>query len=218
MGLMETQWCSRGRWGAVVDDTYWSMGKFKHIHSDHKITAGQGRHGVGTDNEGELQGYTREQMAQKIAAWKAQAMMAHSSDATIKHLVSSTNAVWNFNVSVPAISNAKLLLGLDLGGIWEKCLGSDQVQCPNMLPFLSLPRDINFGSSEFLPIHLVNNYVIPYLKYSWFVDIEGSMVHTCLVDMEFACSAREHPNSMSTVISPCDFIWSVNMDVKNTAE
>eukprot|EP00804_Cyclotella_cryptica_P005141 CCRYP_018676-RA/>CCRYP_018676-RA protein AED:0.47 eAED:0.17 QI:0/0/0/0.75/0.33/0.25/4/0/800 len=63
-----------------------------------------------------------------MQARDAQAMMAHPSDGTFKHLVSSTNAVCNLDVSIPAIANANSLFGPDLGGVRGKtaaylCLG-----------------------------------------------------------------------------------------------
>ena len=55
-------------------------------------------------------------------------MMAHPSDEALKHLVSSTNAVSNLDITVPAISNARDLFGPDLGAVRGKPFDRDQVQ------------------------------------------------------------------------------------------
>jgi hypothetical protein len=67
-----------------------------------------------------FEGYTKEAVRGAIAARDAQAMMAHPSDETLKHLVSSTNAVRNMDISVSAITNARQLFGPDLGGVRGK--------------------------------------------------------------------------------------------------
>eukprot|EP00804_Cyclotella_cryptica_P008701 CCRYP_018547-RA/>CCRYP_018547-RA protein AED:0.32 eAED:0.32 QI:0/-1/0/1/-1/1/1/0/427 len=63
---------------------------------------------------GNYEGYIREQVENAKKVRDEQAMMAHPSDDTLRHLVSSTNAVRNLDLSPPAIANAKKLLGPDL--------------------------------------------------------------------------------------------------------
>ena len=131
---------------------------------------------------GNFDGYTREAVQRAIAARDAQAMMAHPSDETMKHLVSSTNAVRNVDISVCEISNARQLFGTDLGGVRGKTvrrrpgavwpeyesIPHDLYECiinvtltadvmfVNGLPFLvTLSQDIKLASVEFLPSHMV---------------------------------------------------------------
>ena len=58
---------------------------------------------------GNYEGFSREDVKNALAARDAQAMMAHPSDEMLKHVVSSTNAVRNYDISVPAIANARRL-------------------------------------------------------------------------------------------------------------
>eukprot|EP00804_Cyclotella_cryptica_P010749 CCRYP_005527-RA/>CCRYP_005527-RA protein AED:0.26 eAED:0.17 QI:0/0/0/1/1/1/3/0/840 len=67
-----------------------------------------------------FEGYTREEIKKAMEARDAQAMMAHPSHGTLKHLVSSTNAVRNLDISIPAIANANNLFGPDLGAVRGK--------------------------------------------------------------------------------------------------
>jgi hypothetical protein len=57
--------------------------------------------------QGNFVGYTREAVQRAIAVRDVQAMMAHPSDKTLKHLVSSTSAVKNVDISVSEISNTR---------------------------------------------------------------------------------------------------------------
>eukprot|EP00804_Cyclotella_cryptica_P019912 CCRYP_007825-RA/>CCRYP_007825-RA protein AED:0.78 eAED:0.12 QI:0/-1/0/1/-1/1/1/0/255 len=127
---------------------------------------------------GNYEGYTREQVENAKKARDTQAMMAHPLDDTLRHLVSSTNAMRNLDLSPPAIANAKKLFGPDLRGVRGKTVRqrlsavrpeyvgmpkelyeriknvtlTADVMFVNGLPFLvTLSRDIKLGSIEFLP-------------------------------------------------------------------
>ena len=69
---------------------------------------------------GNYEGYTKEQVVKAAEARDAQAMMAHPTDAKMKHLVSSTHAVKNLDITVDAITNAHQIFGPDLAGVKGK--------------------------------------------------------------------------------------------------
>eukprot|EP00804_Cyclotella_cryptica_P006122 CCRYP_010732-RA/>CCRYP_010732-RA protein AED:0.20 eAED:0.22 QI:0/0/0/1/1/1/2/0/901 len=147
-----------------------------------------------------------------MQARDAQAMMAHPSDGTFKHLVSSTNAMHNLDVSIPAIAIANSLFGPDLGGVRGKTvrrkpsavrpeyvrIPRDLYECHkfvtltadvmfvNGLPFLvTLSRGIKLGSIEFLPSCTAKNLIKALEKVILIYRREGFIVKTCLMDMEF---------------------------------
>eukprot|EP00804_Cyclotella_cryptica_P029934 CCRYP_017818-RB/>CCRYP_017818-RB protein AED:0.41 eAED:0.41 QI:0/0/0/1/0/0/2/0/209 len=136
---------------------------------------------------GNFKGYTRKDMDTARMACEVQAMMAHPLDETLKHLVSSTNAMRNIDISVPAIANAKKLLGPNLGGVRGKtvrqrpsAMRPESITIPwdlykwyknvtltanvmfvNGLPFLvTLLQDIKLGSVELLPSHTAKHLVL----------------------------------------------------------
>ncbi len=169
------------------------------------------------------EGFTKEEVRQAIAAREAQALMAHPSDEALKHLVSSTNAVRNLDITVPAISNARDIFGPDLGAVRGKTVRQrpsavrpEYVNVPrdlyeriknvtvtadvmfvNGLPFLvTLSRDIKLGSVEFLPSHTVTQLCNALNKVFLIYRRGGFMIRSCLMDMEF----EKLKNQMESVI------------------
>ena len=79
-------------------------------------------------------------MTQAIAAHEAHAMMVHPSDMMLKHLVRSTYAVKNLDITVPAITNARQLFGPNLRGVrgetvqqWPNAVRPEYVVIPQSL-------------------------------------------------------------------------------------
>lgn len=67
-----------------------------------------------------FKGITKRQIMDAKQARDAQAMMAHLSDSTMRHVVSQTNAVTNCPITVSDITNARTIFGPDWAGIRGK--------------------------------------------------------------------------------------------------
>eukprot|EP00804_Cyclotella_cryptica_P028113 CCRYP_010983-RA/>CCRYP_010983-RA protein AED:0.51 eAED:0.45 QI:0/-1/0/1/-1/1/1/0/258 len=161
---------------------------------------------------GNYEGYTCKEIMKAREARDAQAMMAHPSDETMRHPVSSTNAVRILNSSVPAIANTRNLFGPDLRGVTSKTVLqrpdavkpefvlvpwdlynqiknvtlTTDVMFVNGIPFLvTLSWDIRLGSVEFLPSRTVKNLTIALEKVLLIYRWGGYTMWTCLMDMEF---------------------------------
>ncbi len=64
--------------------------------------------------------FTKEDIHKAKEARDAQAMVAYHLDAKLKHVLSSTNAVLNCSVTLPDITNAQAIFGLDRARIRGK--------------------------------------------------------------------------------------------------